>query len=225
MSQMLRKLLRTVFVYFNCICLIGCVTPKAIEYAQEQGEKEIHHWKVNTVTFAAIRDDRFVRMCIEFVSDTGSTVTELNVDLQVMTEQLNTQEAVIGELEEGVNTESALCSMELESDETRLPVSVVHSDVQDIAEALQGLDRPSPDGPVITLLQHATGNYLVFRAPAGMYEGLDQHVLGSYTEVEQHYGSSIFVLLPIAIAVDVALISAMVILYIPCAILLPPLCS
>ena len=225
MSQILKKLLQTIFVYYSCICLIGCVTPAAIEYAEEQGETETRHWKVNTVTFAAIRDDRFVRMCIEFVDDTETTVTELNIDLQEMTEQLNQQDTGIGGLEEGVDTESTLCSLELEWNEDRLPVSVIHSGAQDIAEALQGLDRPPPDGPAVTLLQHATGNYLVFRAPAGMYEGLDQHVLGTYTEVEQHYSSSIYVLLPIAITVDVALISAMVILYIPCAILLPPLCG
>ncbi|UCB55851.1 MAG: hypothetical protein JSW45_04805 [Thiotrichales bacterium] len=224
MQKTLRKLLRTIFVYYSCICLIGCVTPAAIEYAEEQGETETHHWKVKAVTFAAISDNRFVRMCIEFVDDTETTVTELNIDLQEMTEQLNQQDADIGGLEEGVDTESTLCSLELEWNEDRLPVLVIHSDAQDTAEALQALDPLPPDGPAVILLQHATGNYLVFRAPAGMYEGLDQHVLGTYTEVEQHYSSSIYVLLPIAVAVDVALIAAIVVLYIPCAILVPPLC-
>lgn len=225
MLQALKNLFRTSFVIYSCICLIGCVTSKALEYTAEIGETETRLWNVQAITFAAIRDNRFVRMCIEFSSPTDTTETELSIDLQEITQQLNNQEATISVLEDEVNTESSLCSLELEEDEMILPISVVNSDAHDIVEALQSLKQEPLDEPVVSLLQHETGSYLVFGAPISMYEGLDTHALGTYIEIEQHYSPSIFLLMPIAIAADVVIISAMVILFIPCVIpILFPLC-
>lgn len=225
MPQALKNLFRTLFVIYSCICLAGCVTPKVLEYAEETGETEIRHWNVEAVKFAAIRDNRFVRMCLELSSPADMTETELSIDLQEMTDQLNNQDAIISGLEDGVNTESSLCGLELEDGEKILPVSIINSDARDIVEALQSLNQEPQDELVVSLLHHESGSYLVFGAPVGMYEGLDKHALGTYMEIEQHYSPSIFLLLPLALAVDAAIISVMIILIIPCAIpILLPLC-
>ena len=114
-----------------------------------------------------------------------------------------------------------MCSLELEAGEQELPVSLIHSDAQDIVQALQWLETEILDGPVVSLLQHETGSYLVFGAPADMYKGLDNHAFRSYTETEHHYSSSAFILLPLAIAVDAAIL----VLFIPCVIpILWPFC-
>ena len=213
------------FTLYSCICLVGCVTPKALEYAERTGEKETHHWNIKAIKFAAIRDNRFVRLCLELSSPTDATTTELQIDLQQVTEQLNAQDDVVGALKDGVNTESSLCSLELEADEKPLAASVIHSDAADMAQALQGLEHWSMDGPVVSLLNYQSESYLVIGAPEGMYEGLEQHALGSYTEIETHYNSSIFILLPLAIAVDAAIISVMIVMVVVCAIpFLLPLC-
>ena len=225
MPQALKNLFRTLFVIYSCICLIGCVTPKALEYAEQMGETETQNWNVEAVTFAAIRDNRFVRMCIEFSSPANKTDTELSIDLQEMTELLNNQDAIVSGLKDGVNTESSLCGLALEQNEKILPISVVYSDARNIVEALQVLNQVPLNEPVVSLLHLQSGSYLVFGAPGGMYEGLDKHALGTYTEVEQHYHPSIFLLLPLALVVDAALIAVMIILIIPCAIpILLPLC-
>lgn len=180
---------------------------------------------MKAIKFAAIRENRFVRMCVEISSPTDTTDTELSVDLQQITEQLNNQGAIISGLEDEVNTESSLCSLELEADEKRLTISDVHSDVHDIVEALQSVNQAPLDELVVILLHHEAGSYLVFGPPVGMYQGLDEHALATYTEIEHHYHASIFLLLPLAIIVDAAIISAMLILVIPCVIpILFPLC-
>lgn len=225
MPQAVKNLFRTLFIIYSCVCLIGCVSSKAIEYAEETGETETRLWNVKAITFAAIRDNRFVRMCIVFSSPTDTTETELSIDLQEITEQLKDQDAIISGLEDDINTESSLCSLELEEDEKILPITVVSSDAHDIVEALQSINQESLDKPIVSLLHHETGSYLVFGAPIGMYEGLDRYALGSYTEIEQHYHPSIFLLLPLSIAVDAVIIAVMVILIIPCVIpILLPLC-
>jgi hypothetical protein len=198
---------------------------KALDYAEETAETESREWRVTAVSFAAIRDDRFVRMCLELDSASDTAETELSIDLQEITQQLNNQDGVIGGLEDGVNAESSLCSLELEDGEKRVPVSVVYSDAHDIVDALQALDQAQADELGVSLLHHGTGSYLVFGAPDGVYEGLDMHAVGTYTEIKKHYGASIFILLPLAIAFDAVIIAVMIILLIPCAIpLLLPLC-
>lgn len=215
-TKTLKQRLRALFVIYCCICLIGCATRGAIEYAQETGETETHHWNVDAVTFAAIRDDRFVRVCVELSDSDATTETELTIDLQEITDQFNRLDTVVGTLEDGVNTESYICGLELESDEKALPVSVIDSNASDIVEELQLLNQKAKDELVLVLLHHDTGSYLVFGAPVGMYKGLDEHALGGYTAVEHHHSSSIFILLPIAVAVDAVIIGAIVMLLFVC---------
>jgi len=219
------KLFQMLGVIYSCICLIGCTTSKVIQYAEETAESETLYWNVEAIKFAAIRDNRYVRMCLELSGTTGQAKKELSVDLEQITQQLENQEAVINEFADGQNTESSLCSSELEEGETALPVSVVSSDLPDITEALQALYQEPQDGPVVSLLKHQTGNYVVFGAPAGMYSGLGEHALGSYQEIDLHYSPWIILLLPLALAVDAVIISVMIILIIPCVIpFLFPLC-
>lgn len=225
MQQALKKLLRTVFVFYSCICLVGCVTPKVLEYAEQTAETETLHWKVNSVTFAAIRDNRFVRLCLKLSSPTDTSTTELSIDLQEMADQLNNQSGVISKFEDGLNTQSSLCHYELEEDEKALPISVVHTDATYLADALLALHQQLPDEQTVILLQHDSGSYLSFRMPAGMHEGLDKHAIGSYNEIEHHYTPGIFILMPLAVVVDAVLITAMIIIMIPCVIpFLLPLC-
>ena len=225
MLSALGSRIRTLFAIYCCICLVGCVTPKVIEYTEATGSKEALQWKVNSVTFAAIRNNRQVRMCVELSSANQRSKTEIIIDLQQLTEQLNAQGRITGGLEDGVNSESSLCSPELDTGEKALPVSEIHSDAQDLVEALQSLGRLPLEEPVVYLLHHMSESYLVFGMPSGMYEGLDKHAIGSYSETEIHYSGSIFILLPLALAVDAVIIGTMIILFIPCVIpVLLPLC-
>jgi hypothetical protein len=196
-----------------------------IQYAEETAESETLYWNVEAIPFAAIRDNRYVRMCLELSGSTGQANKELRIDLEQITQQLENQETIVNEFADGQNTESTLCGFELEEGEQALPVSVVSSDLPDITEALQALYQEQQEGPVVSLLQHETGNYVVFGAPAGMYSGLEKHALGSYQEIDLHYSPWIILLLPLALAADAVIISLMIILLIPCAIpFLLPLC-
>lgn len=214
MSWLLKKLFRNLIVFYSCICLIGCATSRAFEYAKENGEMRIQDWSVDAVTFAAIRDNRHIRVCVELSSPTDKTVTQLNIDLLEMSKQLSSQEAVIGGLKDGLNTEASLCSRLLEVDEKRLPVSVVYSDALNIDEALRSLQQKPLDELTVFMLHHETESYLVFGAPAGMYQSLDHYAFETYTDVEQHYHPSIFLLMPLTLVIDVAMIA----LIIPCVI-------
>ena len=221
----LKHFLRSLMVVYSCISLSACMTPRAIEYAAGIGETETRLWSVDAITFAAIRDDRYVRICVSLSGPAGATESELLIDLQRVAEQLSSQDEVVGGLKDGVNTESSLCGLELEVDEQRLPVSVVHSDAADVAEALQAFDQSALERPAAGLLHFGAESYLVFAIQAGMYDGLDRHALGPYTEVVQHYHPSIFLLQPIAVAFDAALVAGMIVLIIPCLIpIFLPLC-
>ena len=221
----MKNLFQMLVVIYSSICLVGCVTSNVIEYAEETAETVSRYWSVENITFAAIRDNRFVRMCIEFRSPTDSTEAELSIDLNEITEQLNAQSSAISRFEDGINTESSTCSLELEDNERVLPILVTHSDASDISDALHQLGQETYDELVINLLRHETENYLVFGVPVGMHEGLDKYALDSYTQIEKHFRKSIILLLPLALAVDAAIIVVMVILIILCAIpILLPLC-
>ena len=225
MLSRLQQWLRTLLVVYSCIALVGCMTPRAIEYAKGRGTTETRHWNIAAITFAAIRDDRYVRICVSLTGSAGATETEISVDLQRIAEQLDSQDGVAGGLQDGVNTESAICGHELHEDEHSLPVAVVHSNAFDIVEALQAFYQQTPDRPVAGLLHMESESYLVLGAMPGLYEGLDGHALGPYTETVQHYHSSIFLLLPIAVAFDAALIAVMVVMFIICLIpLFLPIC-
>lgn len=221
----LRQWFRTVLVIYSCIALVGCMTPRAIEYAEGRGKAETRHWNIAAITFAAIRDDRYVRICVSLAGAAGATETEISVDLQQIAEQLDSQDGIIGGLKDGVNTESAICGHELHEDEHELPVAVVHSTATDVVEALHAFYQQTPDRPVAGLLHMESESYLVLGAMPGLYEGLDGHALGPYTETVQHYHPSIFLLLPIAVAFDAALIAVMVVMIVICAIpLFLPFC-
>ena len=91
---------RTIFVGYICICLLGCVTPRLIEYAEETGEMETRHWNLEDINFAAIRDNRYIRMCITFSSSSETTRREVAVDLREITELFNSHDSTINGLEE-----------------------------------------------------------------------------------------------------------------------------
>jgi|GEM_PF-2861270 len=221
----LKQLLRFLMVVYSCISLSACMTPRAIEYAAGKGEAETRLWNIDAITFAAIRGDRHVRICVSLSGPAGATESELLLDMQRVAEQLSSQDEVVGSLEDGVNTESSLCSHELEAGEQRLPVSVMHSDTADVTEALQSFNQGALERPVAGLLHVGAESYLVFATQAGVYEGLDRHAFGPYTEVVQHYHPSIFLLLPIAVAFDAALVAGMIVLVVLCVIpILLPLC-
>jgi hypothetical protein len=221
----MKKLLRLLVVVYSSIGLIGCTTQKAIEYIESTAETVTHHWNVEGIEFAAIEDNRYVRMCIILSSQTDTKTEELTIDLQQISNTLNNQTAVIEGLEAGLSDESPFCSRYLEAGENSVPISEIHSDAPDITEALYAIYPEPLDQPVITLLQHDTGRYLVFGAPMDMYGGLDEHAFGSYTQTEQRFSPAVVLLIPLALIVDAALITAMVILLITCVIpFLLPLC-
>lgn len=225
MLHALKKLLRTVFIFYSCICLAGCVTSKLLDYAEQTAEIETLHWKVEAVTFAAIRDNHFVRLCLKLSSPSDTSIAGLSIDLQEMNGQLINQPGLIGKFEDGLNTQPSICNYEYEIDEKALPISIVHSDETSIADAMQVLNQELVDEQTVILLQHNSGNYLVFRSPAGMYECLDRHAIGSYNEIEHHYSPGVFILMPLVVVVDAVLITAMIIITVICAIpFLLPLC-
>jgi hypothetical protein len=221
----MKKLFRLLVVVYSSIGLIACTTQKAIEYIDSNAETITRHWSVEGIKFAAIEDNRYVRMCMILSSQTDTTTEELTIDLEQISNTLNNQTAVIEGLEAGLSDESPFCSRYLEEGEKSVPISEIHSDAPDITEALYAIYQEPLDQPVITLLHHETGRYIVFGAPMDMYGGLDEHAFGSYTQTEQRFSPAVVLLIPLTLIVDAVLITAMVILLVTCAIpLLLPLC-
>ena len=216
----MKKLLQQIAIIYSSISLVGCVTPKAIEYIDESAETVTHHWKIESIDFAAIKDNRYVRMCIAFSSPTDKTTTELAFDLEQISNTLVNMNAETVDLENVSSGDSAFCNRDLEEDEQSLPVLEMYSDAPDITEALYALYPEPLDTPAVTLLHHESERYLVFGAPMDLYENLDNHAYDSYTQTEKrHSPGTALVIIP-AILADAVIISAMAVLILIC--LIPP---
>ena len=234
-----------IVAYYVCISLLGC-TSAAWRQADSYANREPKYWTIEDVTFAAIRDNRFVRLCVKLQNNSEEAVTEVNIDLQQVNYQLKKLDATISNIEEGKKLEKsykasnpdlviddesnnlspqveeegyAPCITVLQKSEKSLPVIVKKSDGIDISATLFEIGEEPPDHPALFLIEHGEKNYIVFGAPMQMYSELADHAFRCYSEDQTE--PSRYLLVPLAFVGDVVIVLGAVARVIVCILLLP----
>lgn len=236
---------QVVVACYICISLLGC-TSAAWRQADSYANREPKYWTIEDVTFAAIRDHRFVRLCVKLQNNTEEAVTEVNIDLQQVNDQLKNVDTAVSNIEEGkklekfhktnepdinIDDESNNLSLQVEEEsytpcitvlqknEESLPVIVKKSDGIDISTTLFEIGEEPPDHPALFLIEHGEAHYIVFGAPMQMYSELTDHALRCYAEDQTE--PSRYLLVPLAFVGDVAFVLAAVARVVVCILLLP----
>ena len=83
--------MKTIFIFYLSICISGCHTPWLINTADKYKNRVNKFWEINDVTFAAIREQRFVRLCINLQRFSEMILTEVNIDLSNVDKQFQEQ--------------------------------------------------------------------------------------------------------------------------------------
>jgi hypothetical protein len=144
---------------------------------------------------------------------------EKNVEVSIDLHQISSQKDIV----EKLDTDSSLCSLSLETDETTLKSAVFNAGDMEIEQALDNYAMNMESSAEVTLFQHESGNYLLFRLPGDEYKDLEQHAYKDFDENVKHIKSVYLIALPITIIADAVIIYASAILIVAC-VFFPPAC-
>ena len=228
-----------------CVSLIGCTT-SAWKQADAYANRESKYWTIEDVTFAAIRDHRFVRLCVNLQHFSEEAVTEVNIDLQQVANKMNNLGTTVSSIEEGGKLEKfykpikrdndnddegfslgpyveeigyAACMTELKKNEETLPIIIKKTDGFDMSPTLLEIGEEPPDHPALFLIEHGDVHYIIFGAPMQMYSDMIDHSFRCYAEDQSE--PSRYFLVPLAFAGDVMFVLTMVMVGVVCVLLLP----
>ena len=118
-------LVRSISIYVIA-SLVGCATPTILNSASEYSNRVSKYWVIDDVTFAAIRDRRFVRLCVKLQRPSEEAFTEIKLDLNNIDTQLKDQsDSVVS-----ISNQESLRYLE-ENRPPDLDASVESSDIED----------------------------------------------------------------------------------------------
>ena len=100
MSNRIFECLRLSITFYVCISLIGC-TSASYRQAQAYANREPKYWTIEDVTFAAIRDQRYIRMCVKLRHFSEEATTEVKFDINKIKEQLYNENNTVVSYEQG----------------------------------------------------------------------------------------------------------------------------
>lgn len=234
MRTKLRNCFQAFLTYYVCVSLIGCTTA-AWRQADAYVDRESKYWSIDDVTFAAIRDQRFVRLCVKLQHFSEEAITEMEIDLHQIMGQFQGDDAVINSIEDGSKLERvfrdnsedssnygesyATCARTLQKNEKILPIITKKTDGLDMSATLFEIGKEPPDHPSLFLIEHGDVRYITFGTPMNMYPDLIDHAFRCYAEDQKE--SKMYWLIPLAVVGDVFLVSALVISSVICIALLP----
>ena len=232
MSNRFFKCLRLSITFYVCISLIGC-TSASYRQAQAYANREPKYWTIEDVTFAAIREQRYLRMCVKLRHFHEEAITEVKLDINKITEQLKDENNTIESFEQGAKLHNSYqqykekgsdkkysqCNTELQKDEVRLPIIFINSDNSNIESVLLDIKQESLEGPALILIDHDYSHYLVLGIPKNLYPELSEHAFRCYAEDQKE--PERYLLVPLAFAGDAFLAVGAVGTVVICIALLP----
>ena len=232
MSNRFFKCLRLSITFYVCISLIGC-TSASYRQAQAYANREPKYWTIEDVTFAAIRDQRYIRMCVKLRHFSEEATTEVKFDINKITEQLYNENNTVVSYEQGAklqddyhqeeekesNKRYAQCNTELQKEEVKLPIIFKNTDNSNIESVLLDIKQESLEGPALILIDHDYSHYLVLGIPNNLYPELSEHAFRCYAEDQKE--PERYLLVPLAFAGDAFLAVGVIGTVVVCIVLLP----
>lgn len=234
MKKIKSSLFQMAVAYYVCASLVGCTTA-SWRQAESYANRESKYWTIGNVTFAAIRDQRFVRLCATIQHFSEEATTELEIDLRQVMEQLHNEATVTNSIEDGAKLEKGYaydkeadiyhiegyvaCDTELKKDEEILPIIVKKTVSLNMSATMLGISDEPTDRPSLIVVEHGGARYIVFSAPASMYPNLSNHAFSCYAEDQKESGW--YLLVPLAFVGDVIAVMTTVFAVGVCIALLP----
>ena len=99
MLNKIPQCVRLLIIYYVCVSLIGC-TPAAYRHAEAYAKREPKYWVIEDVTFAAIQDQSYIRMCVKLRHFSEEIKTEVTFDINKVKNQLQNEKSTIVSYEE-----------------------------------------------------------------------------------------------------------------------------
>ncbi|MDH5473836.1 MAG: hypothetical protein OEY61_13385 [Gammaproteobacteria bacterium] len=202
MQQKLKNWLKLLITCYSCISLIGCATHSILSGKYGAIPK---YWIIEDISFAALQEQRYVRFCAKLKHHTGEMTAELKLDLEQFSKQLKKQ----GKNTNGFNESSKLVSLDgnmnycnpvLQKNEKEIQVVIRELDAPDVLTALNEISYEEHGYPAVIILYHNEDRYIVY-ASQQLPPFLIDQTFGYHVNNESDY--TIYMLLPLALVVDV----------------------
>lgn len=207
------RYIRLFVICYLSVNLLGCVTSQAMKQANAYANRAPKLWTIEDVTFAAIRDSRYVRFCAKLKNSSTEAVTEVNIDIQDVVEQLENQQSSESfplegrKLEKTNNDEQsgyAPCQLALQKDEQNLPVIVRETQQSELTSILDEIGEAPSDHPVLYLIHHNDTHHLIFNTPLQSERDPKGYAFNCFAEDQS--GAGRYLLLPLTIVGDAVLV-------------------
>ena len=207
--------LQLVVTCYVSVNLLGCVTSQAMKQANAYANRAPKLWSIEDVSFAAIRDSRYVRLCAKLRNSSTEVVTEINIDIQDAVEQLESQQGSQSSHLEGQKLEKidsdeesgyVPCQLELQSDEQNLAVIARETQQSELSAILQEIGKAPSDHAALYLVHHNGSRHLVFNSPLQMERDPKGYAFDCYAEDQTE--SARYLLLPLTIVGDAVMVGA-----------------
>lgn len=237
-------LVRSISIYVIA-SLVGCATPTILNSASEYSNRESKYWAIDDVTFAAIHDRRFVRLCVKLQRPSEEALTEIKLDLNNIDTQLKDQsDSVVSisnqeslryleenrpadlaasvessDIKDSATKHYISCDLSLRENEQQLEIIKMKIEGENLSVFINEAKLEAKDEPALFILNKDSRNYLAFGASASEYPNLSKHVMRCYGEDQRRH--SIYLLVPFAIVIDAAMIIVGVFRLVLCIIFFP----
>jgi hypothetical protein len=232
MTNQFSRWLRLLITFYVCISHIGC-TPLAYKQADAYAKREPKYWTIEDVTFAAIRDKRYIRMCVELRHFDEEAITEVSLDINNIVEQLENENNAIISYEEGEKLKDgyqqdeetisekkyAECNTALQKKEVELPIIYKNSNHSNIESILLDIKQETLEDPALIVIDHNDSRYLVFGFPENLYSEFSEHAFRCYAEDQKE--PERYLIVPLAIFGDAFLVVGTIGTVVVCIALLP----